>query len=91
MQDLDNCLTLGNHRASSDCPHLNGNFVAINFETANGRRSSVCSVGIVVVRGGEIVDKFYSLIQPTPQLLHILDNRSSRSHSPGHRRAAHIS
>lgn len=41
-------------------------FVAIDFETANGRRSSVCSVGIVVVRGGEIVDKFYSLIQPTP-------------------------
>ena len=41
-------------------------FVAIDFETANGRRSSICSVGIVVVRDGEIVDKFYSLIQPTP-------------------------
>lgn len=41
-------------------------FVAIDFETANGRRSSVCSVGIVVVRGGEIVDKFYSLIRPAP-------------------------
>ena len=37
-------------------------FVAIDFETANGRRSSVCSVGIVIVRGGEIVDRFYSLI-----------------------------
>ena len=32
MQNLDNCLPLGNHRASSDCPHLNGNFVAIDFE-----------------------------------------------------------
>ncbi len=41
-------------------------FVAIDFETANGCRSSVCSVGIVVVRGGEIVDRFYSLIRPTP-------------------------
>ncbi len=41
-------------------------FVAIDFETANGKRSSVCSVGIVVVRGGHVVDKFYSLIQPTP-------------------------
>lgn len=41
-------------------------FVAIDFETANGRRCSVCSVGVVVVRGGEIVEKFYSLIQPTP-------------------------
>lgn len=41
-------------------------FVAIDFETANGRRSSVCAVGIVVVRGGEIVDKYYSLIKPSP-------------------------
>jgi DNA polymerase-3 subunit epsilon len=41
-------------------------FAAIDFETANGRRSSVCSVGIVIVRNGEIVDKFYSLIKPIP-------------------------
>ena len=41
-------------------------FAAIDFETANGQRSSVCSVGIVVVRNGRIVDKFYSLIQPLP-------------------------
>lgn len=41
-------------------------FVAIDFETANGKRTSVCSVGIVVVRGGEVVDSFYSLIRPTP-------------------------
>ena len=31
-------------------------FAAIDFETANGRRTSVCSVGVVVVRGGEVVD-----------------------------------
>ena len=41
-------------------------FVAIDFETANGRRCSVCSVGIVVVRDGEVVNRFYSLIKPTP-------------------------
>lgn len=41
-------------------------FAAIDFETANSERSSVCSVGIVVVRGGEIVDSYYSLIQPEP-------------------------
>lgn len=41
-------------------------FAAIDFETANSESSSVCSVGIVVVRGGEIVDAFYSLIQPEP-------------------------
>lgn len=37
-------------------------FAAIDFETANNERSSVCSVGIVIVRDGEIVDSFYSLI-----------------------------
>lgn len=42
------------------------NFAAIDFETANGRRSSVCAVGIVVVRDGKVVDKFYSLIKPSP-------------------------
>lgn len=41
-------------------------FVAIDFETANGRRSSVCAVGLVVVRDGRIADSFYSLIQPVP-------------------------
>ena len=41
-------------------------FAAIDFETANGARSSVCSVGIVIVRDGEITDKFYSLIRPYP-------------------------
>ena len=41
-------------------------FAAIDFETANNERSSVCSVGIVIVRNGEFVDNFYSLIQPEP-------------------------
>lgn len=41
-------------------------FAAIDFETANGSRSSVCSVGVVVVRGGRRVDSFYSLIRPRP-------------------------
>ena len=41
-------------------------FAAIDFETANNERSSVCSIGIVVVRDGEIVETFYSLIQPEP-------------------------
>lgn len=41
-------------------------FAAIDFETANGELSSVCSVGIVIVRNGAIADKFYSLIQPEP-------------------------
>lgn len=42
------------------------NFVAIDFETTNQYRSSVCSIGIVIVRNGKIVDRFYSLIHPLP-------------------------
>ena len=41
-------------------------FAAIDFETANNERTSVCSVGVVIVRDGEIADTFYSLIQPEP-------------------------
>lgn len=42
-------------------------FAAIDFETANECRCSVCSVGVVIVRNGEIVDSFYSLIHPEPE------------------------
>ena len=41
-------------------------FAAIDFETANNEPTSVCSVGIVVVRDCQIVDSFYSLIKPEP-------------------------
>ena len=45
-------------------------FAAIDFETANSARSSVCSVGVVIVRNGEFVDSFYSLIKPEPEYYH---------------------
>lgn len=41
-------------------------FAAIDFETANRMPSSVCSVGIVIVRDGQIVEKIYRLIHPAP-------------------------
>jgi len=41
-------------------------FAAIDFETANEQPSSVCSVGVVIVRAGEVTDSFYSLIRPEP-------------------------
>ena len=50
-------------------------FVAIDFETANSERSSVCSVGIVVVRDGEIVQKHYALIQPEPNYYNFHNTR----------------
>ncbi len=41
-------------------------FAAIDFETANGCRTSVCSVGVVIVENGEITDSYYHLIRPIP-------------------------
>lgn len=42
-------------------------FAAIDFETANRLRSSICSVGVVIVRGGNICQKIYRLIRPEPE------------------------
>lgn len=42
------------------------NFVAIDFETANYHRSSICSLGIVIVENGIITDKIYRLVRPRP-------------------------
>ncbi|NLE62212.1 MAG: 3'-5' exonuclease [Bacteroidales bacterium] len=50
-------------------------FAAIDLETANHHLSSVCSVGLIVVRGGTIVDKYYSLIQPEPNYYAPLNTR----------------
>jgi DNA polymerase-3 subunit epsilon len=39
-------------------------FVAIDFETANEQRTSPCAVGVAVVKGGVISEKFARLIRP---------------------------
>ena len=41
-------------------------FVAIDFETANYEPTSICSVGLVVVRGGEITQSMHRLVCPEP-------------------------
>jgi DNA polymerase-3 subunit epsilon len=43
------------------------NFAAIDFETANHNSSSICSVGVVIVRNRIITDKIYRLIRPEPE------------------------
>lgn len=40
------------------------NFIAIDFETANEKRNSPCSIGIVVVKDGQVVEKIHHLIRP---------------------------
>ena len=39
-------------------------FVAVDFETATRQYNSACSIGIAAVKDGEVVENFYSLIQP---------------------------
>ncbi|MCL2132294.1 MAG: 3'-5' exonuclease [Lentimicrobiaceae bacterium] len=43
------------------------NFAAIDFEVANFNRSSICSMGVVIVRNGKIVEKIYRLVRPEPE------------------------
>ncbi|USL27990.1 exonuclease domain-containing protein [Priestia megaterium] len=39
-------------------------FVAFDFETANRNRHSICSVGMVFVEDGKVIDTIYELINP---------------------------
>ena len=41
-------------------------FTAIDFETANSDRGSVCAVGLVMVENGEVVGRLRQLIRPDP-------------------------
>jgi DNA polymerase-3 subunit epsilon len=45
-------------------------FTAIHFETANSYRGSPCSVGLVKVRDGQIVDESFTLIHPPARFDH---------------------
>lgn len=40
------------------------NFIAIDFETANEKRASACSLGITVVKDNKIIEEKYWLIKP---------------------------
>jgi DNA polymerase III subunit epsilon len=42
------------------------NFVAIDFETANFKRQSVCSIGLAIVENFKVVKTINKLIKPTP-------------------------
>lgn len=44
--------------------YLKMNFIAMDFETANHQSHSACSLALVKVENSQIVDEFYTLIQP---------------------------
>ena len=54
-------------------------FTAIDFETANSNRGSVCSVGLAKVQGGRTVDAVSWLIRP-PAGIHHFDANNVRIH-----------
>ena len=39
-------------------------FIAIDFETATGKRSSICEAGICVVKDGKVVETKSWLVRP---------------------------
>ncbi|XUL89029.1 exonuclease domain-containing protein [Streptomyces galilaeus] len=43
---------------------MNGDWVSIDFETANYWPGSICSVGMTAVGAGEITDRFSTLVRP---------------------------
>lgn len=51
------------------------NFTAIDFETANRHRKSACSLGLVVVRDGIIVETKHWLIKPEPFVVDYYNHR----------------
>ncbi|MCA6361582.1 MAG: 3'-5' exonuclease [Bacteroidetes bacterium] len=42
------------------------NFIAIDFETANRMRSSICSMGAAIVQNGKLVETLHFYIKPVP-------------------------
>lgn len=46
------------------------NFIAIDFETATSRRSSICEVGICVVRDGKVAETRSWLVRPEDNRYH---------------------
>lgn len=54
-------------------------FVALDWETANGARGSACAVGLVRVAGGAVAGTWSTLIQP-PERFATFDPRNTRVH-----------
>lgn len=50
-------------------------FVALDFETANHQRNSVCEMGIAVVVGGVIAESRSWLVRPQPNWFHAMNTR----------------
>lgn len=61
------------------------NFIAVDFETANSQRTSICSVGFAIVENGTLVKTEHMYIKPVPNYydqfnsaLHGIDDSHTR-------------
>jgi len=62
------------------------NFVALDFETANSIRSSICSIGLAIVENGKIIETEHILVKPMPNFydgynssLHGISNKDTKN------------
>ncbi len=60
-------------------------FIAVDFETANSNRSSICSVGLAIVKNGKLKETKHFLVKPTPNhydginmMIHGITDRHTR-------------
>lgn len=44
----------------------NQNYVIIDFETANSKQESICQVGMIKVKNGQVIDTYETLVKPDP-------------------------
>ncbi|MPM07935.1 DNA polymerase III PolC-type [bioreactor metagenome] len=51
-------------RANEKNSLIKPDFIAVDFETANSRRNSACAIGIATVKDLNVVDSYYSLLNP---------------------------
>jgi DNA polymerase-3 subunit epsilon len=64
------------------------NFIAIDFETANSNRSSICSIGLAIVENGKILNTEHIYVKPAPDYydgfntyLHGISDRDTKNKS----------
>lgn len=62
------------------------NFIAIDFETANSNRTSICSMGAAIVENGKLIGTEHFFIKPVPNYydgfntqLHGIDDSHTRN------------
>lgn len=50
-------------------------FIALDFETANATRGSVCEIGVAIVQSGEVTETFSRLVRPRKNWFHPMNTQ----------------